>query len=472
MKVYPLVLGLIISTMSSFPAKANDQDNMAGEEQNPPAVSENKNPSGRLARALFGDALEKHEISIYGWAEGSMIMSNHDVPGNSTSPQTFFSQSEGAVFNQAGVTLCKGDGCSPFFSLGMKHNVLGRITPTPAPRSEQMDIGFNVTAMYGEDIFFLKTKGFDDWSWDAGNDKMVAITQAYLDFYFPILGGANLMVGSFQSSLANDIGYPATPPNWFNTHTYAFMHGPAKHVGALAQVKIPTSPEFGLFSIEAGIVKGWNNLTSETNDPHFMLGARWRSPDMKTWIDFESIIGNGENDGTKFDSQGRPRGGGSPYLALSSTGEYLTRFDGFLVMTHQFSDRWQGALEATYGFQEGGDIAATPFAVVSDSEWYGVNAALRYKIRDNLFISGRAEWFRNENGIHVLWGSVGAGGGDVYALTAGLNWSPTPSLIIRPEIRYDSYHGKGHLFAPDSSAGGQATKDQQIVGMINIVTKF
>lgn len=479
MKLNTLITGIVVSTIACSTAYADMASTQDGVQQ-PSAEAKNDNPLGSLARSLFGDVLKRHGLSIYGWAEGSLIYSDNSVSdtslpqglGKSTLPQTFFSQTSGAVFNQVGITFCKGDACAPFFSLGMKHNVLGRITPTPAPRSEEFDVGFNITAMYGEDVFFLKTKGLDDSNSNAGDQYKFGLTQAYLDFYFPIAAGANLMVGSFQTSLANDVGYPATPPNWFATHTYAFAHGPAKHVGALMQVKIPTASDFGLFSVEAGIVRGWNNLSSETDDPHFMLGARWRSPSMKTWVDFESIIGNGQNDSTDLDSLGRPVGGGSPYLALSSTGEYLTRFTGFLNATHQFSDSLQGAIETTYGYQEGGDIAATPFAVISDSEWYGINAALRYKINSRLFLSGRAEWFNDENGIHVLWGSVGAGGGDVYGLTAGLDWSPTRHLTIRPEIRYDQYTGSGNLFAPDSAAGGLATKDEQFVGMVNFVMKF
>ena len=71
-----------------------------------------------------------------------------------------------------------------------------------------------------------------------------------------------------------------------------------------------------------------------------------------------------------------------------------------------------------------------PFVITENSPWYGVNVGLRRKIFDNLHFNVRAEWFTDENAAHVLWGSVGAGGGDVYAFTANLSWEPIPFLNI------------------------------------------
>jgi len=449
-------------------------------------------PWGSLARNALGNTLEKNRIGVLGWAEGTLLETNNNIGdtlqpagyGQSVLPQGLFTQMEGATLNQAGVMICSGPACPPVM-FGPQHNVLGRIGPTPAPKSESIDIGFNVTAMYGEDVFFLKTKGLDDWDWDVENQNKFALTQWFLDIYLPIFDGASLMVGSFQTPLSNDIGYPFTPPNWFVSHTYAFGHGPAKHVGALAQVKIPTAKEFGLLSVEGGIVTGWNVLESPNGDPSYIAGIRWRSPNMKTWIDVETIYGNGENDGsdtvTLADGSTRARGGGSPYLAVSATGDYLARFSGDLVITHQVTDKLQFALEAIYGYQEGGDAlpGLPPFAITEDSPWYGANVAFRYMLQQNVFFNARAEWFRDENGAHLLWGNVGAKGGDVYALTANLNWDPNPWLTIRPEVRYDVYTGKGHLFAPAYPVGSGAppqaqvaTEDEQLTFMLNGVTRF
>lgn len=295
-----------------------------------------------LARKLFGETLEKdYGTSVFGWAQGGLIY--NDNGSQSVSPQGFFNQEEGFNLNQLGLMVCKGNGCPPFVQKPTQ-NVLGRIGPLPGPRPDNFQWGYNVTAVYGQDVDFLKTLGVDDWSFDENHKDKLALTQWFLDLYFPFLGGTDLLLGSWQTSLANDIGYPFTPPNWFYTHTYAFMYGPAKHVGALLQTKLPIPENLGLLSIEFGPVLGWNNLENENDDLAFIAGLRWRNSDMRTWIDIETIYGNGEND---FGPG--PATGGSPYFALSSTEESLDRFTGFLVITHAFTDKFQTALEATYG---------------------------------------------------------------------------------------------------------------------------
>lgn len=457
------LLKTVIGLSMSFAAPV-----MTFAEEGPPA-----RPDGALFRSITNNAFEANEITITGWAEGT-ILSNFESGG--IGPQGFFNTDEPFNFNALGLMFCKGVGCIPAQIYKPKQNVLSRIGPLPGPRGD-FQWGFNVTGMIGEDVQFLKTKGLDDFDSDATKDTKLGLTQWYLDFYLPVADGMSLMLGSFQTSLANDIGYPYTPPNWFVTHTHAFAHGPAKHVGALTQIKVPTSKEFGLLSFEGGVVLGWNNLKHdssvngipENDDLAYILGLRYRTPDMKTWLDIETIFGNGANDFTNFDSAVNPLGGGSPYFALSTTGEKLDRFVGFLTLTHQYSANLALALEATYGYQEGGNAGF----ITKDSEWYGVNIAARYKIRNNLHASVRAEWFKDEEGAHALWivdpdtgnpDPANRAKGDVYSLTAGLSWQPMSMLTIRPELRYDSFSGDGKFFAEG--------RDDQFLGSMNAVIKF
>lgn len=413
-------------------------------------AEEDERASGYLARSIIGDTLEKdYNIGILGWAEASLSANDND--SRSVSPQGFFLTEEGLQLNQAGLMLCRGDGCPPFH-FGPKHNVLSRIGPTPAPKSEEFDIGFNVTAIYGTDSQFLRTAGFDDFSFDTDDENKLSIPQWFLDIYLPVLDGSTLMVGSFQTPLENDIGYPFTPPNWFVTHTYAFQHGPAKHVGGLYQVKIPTPAEFGLLSLEGGIVQGWNNLIDENNDFDYIAGVRWRSPDMRTWVDLEAIYGNGENDAPG------PALGGSPYVAISTTGEYLDRFAGYVVASHAFTDKFSAAVEATYGYQEGGDAGL----ILQDSEWYGVNVGARYSFMDTVSANGRVEVFRDDDAAHVLWGGVDA---TVYSATAGLDWQANKFFRIRPEVRYDTTDDDQLLF-------GEGQEDSQLLGVLDVVVTF
>lgn len=416
-------------------------------------------PFGSLSRALIGDQLEKENgIAIIGWADATALGATNTGPDGDLGNGAFFTQDEGFTLNELGVMICKGDGCPPPV-FGPKHNNISRIGPFPGPpRGDDFDVGYNVTAVIGSDSQFFRATGFDDFSGDVDEEIQLSIPQAYVDVYVPVLDGVSVVVGNFFTPNSGlEIGLPFNPPNWFSTHTYALQHGPARHTGLYASAKIPTPADFGLLTVDAGLVTGWNNFD---NVRATYLGAiRYRSPTLATWIDAEVIVGDGEDDFVG------PTGGGSPYLAISTTGEELLRLNSSLTATHQLTGRLQLAAELDYGFQEGGDDIGVPVAITQDSAWYGANIGARSKVKDNLHVAGRAEWFRDENAANILWSSRGASGGNVFSLTGALEWQPTPQLRIRPEVRFDSYNGGGNGIFGDG-------EDDQLLGLVNVNVVF
>ena len=449
-----------------------------------PELSKEPRPYGRLFRSIAGDELEReHGIGVLGFAHVTAAFADNNIAttqlaqgrGRSVQPQGGLVQDEGLNLNQVGLLVCKGAGCPPFRLFEPNRNVLSRVTPLPGPRGDRVIVDWAVSAVFGEDAVFWKTKGFDDWQWDADDRERLAITQWYLDIYLPIGAGASLLVGSWHSPLANEIGYPYVPPNWFSSRTYAFAVGPAKHVGVLSQFKLPLAPTHGHASVSFGVVTDWNaiDLGSGGQEPNFLFGASWRSPDMQTWIDLEIIYGNGEDDFgdvTVNNGIAYPRGGGTQFLAMSSNSEFLDRFVGFFNVLHHLSPSASLALESVYVFQEGGDLAPLPFAITRDSSIYGANLAFRYRLQEKLHSAIRFEWLRDENAANFLWGRVGAGGGDVYALSANVAWEISPHLLLRPELKYDVYSGKGQLFAVNSN--GIARENQQLLGVMNFEFRF
>lgn len=436
----------------AFPAAAQDAppQDVAG----PPALSPTSNPAGALAREILGGSLESHKIMLLGWGEVSAVASTNN--SKDVSPAAFFNTERGLNLNQLGVMLCSGRACPPF-SFGPGAALHNRVGPFPGPTQEHVTIDFNMTAVYGQDVQFLKLSGLDgDFDFDRNKDLKLGLTQAFVDIYLPVLKGTSVMLGSFQTPLENDIGYAFSPPNWFATHSYAFQHGPAKHVGALAQTRIASGPA-GQFSVDYGLVLGWNDWDNRNSDLDFIGGLRWRSADMRTWIDLEAIYGNGAND---FGPA--PGRGGSPYFVLSSTGKYLGRLSSFLTLSHVFSPKLQVALEASYGQQEAGDIAFVPWAVTEKARWYGANISGRYSLSSKATLNARAEWFTDEKGAHALWAG---NGGDAYAGTANVEYQLTPAVRLRAEARYDVHDGAGKLF-------DNFTKDQQLTGLLNIFFLF
>ena len=55
-------------------------------------------------------------------------------------------------------------------------------------------------------------------------------------------------------------------------------------------------------------------------------------------------------------------------------------------------------------------------------------------------------------------------------MTASVGWEPHPILLIRPELKYDAYHGGGHLFA--AGTNGLARRDSQLLGILNLEFRF
>jgi hypothetical protein len=283
------------------------------------------------------------------------------------------------------------------------------------------------------------------------------------------------MVGSWHTSLALEIGKALVPPNIFASRTYAFTASPAKHVGVLTQFKLPLDPAWGHASLGFGIVGDWNSIDfgSGAGGPSFMFTGRWRSPDMRTWLDIETIYGNGEDDfgdSKVIEGIAYPRGGGSQYLALSSNNEYLDRFVGYFTATHSVNARLILLLESVYGYQEGGDLSPLPFAITRDSAFYGANVGFRYEFHERVHVGARFEWFTDENAANVLWSGVGATGGEVYALSASLGWVINPHVLLRPELKIDTYDGGAHLFAAGSN--GLADRDTQVLGVVNLEFRF
>ena len=100
-----------------------------------------------------------------------------------------------------------------------------------------------------------------------------------------------------------------------------------------------------------------------------------------------------------------------------------------LVFDYALTDR------LTYIFQH--DLGNNSNLGAGDNEWYGINQYLLYQINDCWGAGLRFEWLRDDDGTRV----IGGNDGDYYEVTAGLNYRPHANVVIRPELRYDSYEG-------------------------------
>lgn len=418
--------------------------------------AETENPQGRLARAVIGDSLEQHGVLVHGWMQAGLIANGNGT--DDVAKQGFLNSDEGFNLNQLALTIEKP----------VKSNIVSRATPTPAPMPQAMDWGFNITTIYGNDSNFFKTYGWDeDLSVNdiSDNDEEAfTFTQAYLEFYFPVLGGSNLMLGLFHTPLENEIGFawPAPAPTEFYTHSYSFMAGPAKHAGALYSFKLPSEQGENIWGFEVGAVQGWNNWQDENNDLDVIANLRWRSANMATWVDWENIYGNGANDSFAGCACG------SPYPTATAPGEKADRYQTYLTLAQQLNGDNRVALEMSYGEQEKAALNGG-----QDANWYGANLNWYHKVTPALSWNSRLEWFNADDAANLVLTGAAAGKapsewstGDFYALTTNMNWQPANGVRIRPELRYDMQKSDG----PDAFANG--TKDSQWLASVDLIVYF
>ncbi|MDQ9008690.1 outer membrane beta-barrel protein [Acinetobacter gerneri] len=395
---------------------------------------------------LFKDLNQNdYGITVSGWAQASVADSNH---GNQLTPATVFRRESGFTLDQMGIMIEKK----------VKSNLISRVGPIPVEKSDSFDWGFNITAMYGADNFFFRTYGLDDdWGGNkVGNfgntDYYSTLTQAYVELYFPYLGGSNLMLGLFHTPLANEIGFalPSPAPTDFYTHTYSFIHGPAKHAGALWSSYIFNQPNSAKLSYELGLAKGYNSLQDINNNWDVIGNLRWRSADFKTWIDFENIYGNSADDSVSDCACGSP----IPSSSTLAHDNSLKRYQSYLTLTHHLDEKNTLIAEASYGHQEKSLLAdvfnqipyGSPKTGGKNASWSGIDLSYLHKFNPKVSAAIRGEYF-DTDGVHVLLPFSGS----YRALTSNISWQPVPYLRLRPEIRYDWYSGHAKPYGADGN---------------------
>ena len=415
---------------------------------------------------LFSDINDNEAgVTVSGWLQASYAGSDN---GEQLLPATFFRKEDGAALDQFGLMIEKK----------VKSNVLSRVGAFPGPSPTEFDWGFNITVNYGANNSFFTTYGIDDKSPEDfdNSGNYLTLTQAYLEFYFPVLGGSNLMVGLFHTPLENEIGFPlpSPAPTDFYTHTYSFMHGPAKHFGALWSSKLSSAPGESMLSYELGIVRGWNNFDDPNDDFDIIANLRWRSADFSTWVDFENMYGNGADDSIVDCACGSP----IPTSSELAGDDSLMRQLSYLTITKFVDENNRLVAEFSYGKQEkslfadlfNDDSFGVPEEGGEDASWYGVNVNWHYTINPELVASTRAEFF-NTDGVHVLLPYAG----DYKAVTANLSWTPRHNIRVRPEIRYDWYSGSATPFGAKSIAPPPllaGTEDTQLTYSVDVTFFF
>ncbi|MND29077.1 hypothetical protein D3C80_195770 [compost metagenome] len=396
---------------------------------------------GTLFKSLFGDSLERdYGIKVSGlldvaWSRNNRSTSDEREDGLSNLPITGMSD-EGFEFG----------GLHVFVEKPLNGTFVPRITPLPGPKPENFAFGFTFESNYGRNAQFARTYGWDmAWGMNEQDparaqrdkDRFLAIPNAAVTAYVPYGPGFNFMAGIFGPALGYEI-----PPNIrearnpFASKTYAFVTQPGTVAGALVGTRL-INDESGIFGVELGGVQGWNNLRDNNDDKSLIGALRWRSADMSSWVDYEFIVGNEQND--DFSDVQAP-----PSRLVSPNNQFKQQHS--LNGWQKLDEHWSVGAELVYGHQDGDGKSSTVDVLngpgFDGARWWGANAVLTYQYRPNLSFSVRGEHFSDPDGFALFPTTVARG--DYNAITAGFRYDFNGHISVRPELRYDWFDAREH----------------------------
>jgi len=339
-------------------------------------------------------------IFIGGWIQGG-ITGNGD--GNRSSqgnyPVPFNQVSDGFVFNQAPYIYAE------------------KVADTGGAG---FDWGARVDYVFGTDGPDTQAFGDEGWDfgWNSSRDYASAIPQLYIDLAY---NNVSLRVGHFYTI----IGYEVVPAigNFFYSHALTMNYGePFTHTGALTTYKPNDN-----WTFYNGYTFGWDSGFDNHADAHTYLGGvsyAWEDIATFTWA---------VNTGRFGDGEGLPHGGGAAdgYIYMNSFVASINLTDNIeYVFQHDSASNWN-----------------IPGA--ESAQWYGINQYLFITLSDMVKFGARVEWFKDEDGARIgahpfadpAAVALGPTEGDYFQYTIGLNITPHPNVVIRPELRWDKFEG-------------------------------
>lgn len=360
-------------------------------------------------------------LQFFGWLDAGIV-------GNTSSPNSRFNGPYNAVdrsnelmFNQGYLVSEIGLPCDGSFGLGGRLDLL-----------------------YGEDYWLAQSTGWErnldgTPGWSGSEYYGLAMPQAYIE-----AGTCNLSVkiGHFYSV----VGYEGVmaPDNFFYSKSYSYQFaGPFQHWGAQVDWQVNEAWE-----VQAGLVNGWDALDRVQDNVNFIGRIKYTNPYRGWWTSFAIITGDEDNNLAAF-----PR-----------ATEYTNRTRYSWLVDVPLTCRLEYVFHHWLGYQE------TGAANGDDADWYGIDQYLYYTINDCWKVGGRFEWFRDEEGTRVGLNRPSNPNnpsfvGNFWSLSAGVTWTPTTNLIVRPELRWDSFDGVGLPYA-------DGTKDDQLLLAADVIWRF
>ncbi|QMW06505.1 porin [Spirosoma foliorum] len=296
-----------------------------------------------------------------------------------------------------------------------------------------MDLTFGTFAdlgNYGNNVGLLGTPG----------STALAIKQAYI--VFKATDKLSFTAGQFGTH----IGYEVidAPINYNYSLSNLFNNGPFYHIGLKAQYAFSDKA-----SLMLGLVNNVDNLV-DNNKKKGLIGQFFFSPVAGWSVYLNGIISNeASKDITNTNGT----------VAVSADDAMYQLFD--LTTTYQITSKFFLGLNAAAGSQKG-DYQGVGGPVTSKS-WGGVAGYANYAFTDKFGLGVRYETFDNKNGARALTDAAG-NGASVNSITVTGNITAADGhVLLKPELRIDSY--SANKFEKND---GSLSKSQATLGMAAI----
>jgi hypothetical protein len=350
----------------------------------------------------LGAALDDNRLFLSGWIEQAYTASTDKA---SNFPMIFNDRANEYLLQQAWVRI-------------------GRKLVTTG--TTEMSWGFQVDVINGSDYRWTMSRGLFNSqlvnSTGAQNLYGVDPVQHYVSLYVPTLfQGTEFRLGRFYAPFNIDSIEGISTP--LLSRAYAFENSPFTMCGLSAYVSF--RPDWsGVFMLVNGNDVYFGDPAEELR---FAGNLKWTQSGGRNSVQFGTSLGRG-----KF-NPAYPTPPQQTTVALATEPFGRNNFNTFdLIYTHRFNTAFSYNLEIMYGYQYNVPQSALPIADPSGfTNWLSVLQYFFYDVDSRLRLIGRYEDFDDFQGQRTGFAGL------YSAVTGGFQYRLTPSMILRPEVRYD-----------------------------------
>jgi hypothetical protein len=377
-----------------------------GEEAKEEAAAASPEPT-LLMKAL---GMEDSKLKIYGWIQNSYTGNTNGVPHNA---QNF--------------------GVNPNYKANQwMGNQYYLIFERPLEQNDEVNFGFRVDNLYGNDWTFNHSRGIGDTMNRAGRFSGYDPAQFYVESHLPIItkGGLDVKFGRWYT-LAGYEQVPAISRPLLSVPIMFNYGQPFTHFGALTTLHV--TDKLNWYN---GAINGWDRNFDTRYNYGYIGGINYTFNEDKTNLAVTYV--GGPNQFPSFiPTVQNIQPTGAPVTPPQFSGIRNTQYGAdwrhlfTTVITHKWNDKLTQVFETDQGWEKGVPFVGGKLRR-QDIGWFSLGTWLLYSFNEKLTGVYRTEVFFDGSGVRT-----GTTGGNFYEHTLGMIYKPKSWLWIRPEARYD-----------------------------------